>query len=170
MLKFASQILAPTCKFSLSYGELLLKGVQAGDFARKPKGIDTNHPAFTYGHLALYPERLLDLIGRGDLAQPDQKFVDLFTAGAVCQDDPAGSIYPTMDAILARFRQRYEAVLPVLAEVNDDVFARPNPNERMKERFPTVGLACNFLVGSHLMMHFGQMSAWRRCMGLPSVM
>jgi hypothetical protein len=168
MPTFGASILAPLCKFSLGYADVLLKDVPSAKFAVKPRGIDTNHPAFIYGHLALYPERLLDLIGRTDLAQPDATFTDLFAAGKPCVDDPAGTVYPAMDAIVGRFRTRYEAVLTPLAEAKDEVFHRPNPNERMRDRFPTVGLACAFLVNGHLMMHLGQMSAWRRCMGMPS--
>lgn len=170
MLKFGSGILAPLCKFSLGYAELLLKDVNPNDFPRKPKGIDTNHPAFIYGHLATYPERLLEFMEKGALAQPDPKFVELFAAGKLCLDDPQGTIYPTMDVILARFRTRHETVLPLFAECADEIFDKPNPNERMRDRFPTVGMACNFLVSGHMMIHLGQMSAWRRCMGLPSVM
>lgn len=170
MLKFGPGILAPLCKFSLGYAETLLKDVKAADFARKPKGIDTNHPAFVYGHLAIYPERLFELMGRSDLAQPEPKFLELFAAGKPCVDDPAGTTYPAMDAIISRFRTRHESLLPVLAEQDDSVFDRPNPNERMRDRFPTVALACTFLVSGHMMMHLGQMSAWRRCMGMPSAM
>jgi hypothetical protein len=41
---------------------------------------------------------------------------------------------------------------------------------RIKEIFPFVGLAINFMLNNHNMMHVGQVSAWRRAMGLPSVM
>lgn len=166
----ASGILVLLCRFSMGYAETLLKGVKATDFARKPRGIDTNHPAFLYGHLAIYPDRLCDLVSRPEAARPDQVFLDLFAAGKPCLDDPDGTIYPPMEVIVARFRSRYDAVLPVLAETPDEVFGKPNPNERMRERFPTIGMAATFLVNGHMMMHLGQMSAWRRCMGMPSAM
>lgn len=170
MQNFGRTILAPLCKFSAGYADILLKDIKAETFARKPDAIDTNHPAFVYGHLALYPERLLDLIGQGSLAQPDQKFMDAFAAGKPCIDDSEGTVYPAMDAIVARFRLRHEAVLSPLADAPDEVFARTNPNEKMRDRFPTIGMLCTFLVNGHIMMHLGQISAWRRCMGLPSVM
>ena len=34
--------------------------------------------------------------------------------------------------------------------------------------FPTVGAAINFYLTGHVMMHAGQISAWRRCMGMPA--
>jgi hypothetical protein len=170
MKSFGPGVLAPLARFSLSYAEMLLKDVRSTDFAKKPKGVDTNHGAFIYGHLALYPERLFDLVGQGALAKPDQKFMDLFAAGKPCLDDPLGTTYPAMEIIVARFRTRYEAVIPVLAETPDEVYHRPNPNERMKDRFPTIAIACNFLVSGHILVHLGQMSAWRRCMDLGPVM
>jgi hypothetical protein len=38
----------------------------------------------------------------------------------------------------------------------------------MTERFPTLGSVHAFYCGGHIMMHLGQMSAWRRMMGLGS--
>lgn len=166
----ASSIFVPLAKFSLNYADILLKGITHDRFARKPQGFDTNNPAFVYGHLAIYPERVFDLIGRPELARPDQRFIDLFSAGKPCLDDPDARIYPAMDEIIARFRTRYEALLPVLAETSDEPFARINPNEKMRDRFPTVGAAVNFLISGHMMIHLGQVSAWRRCMGLGSAM
>jgi hypothetical protein len=43
------------------------------------------------------------------------------------------------------------------------------PDESRRERFPTVGAATNFLLNDHLMFHAGQVSAWRRAVGLGSV-
>jgi hypothetical protein len=37
---------------------------------------------------------------------------------------------------------------------------------RMTELFPTLGSLYNFYVGGHMMMHLGQISTWRRMMGL----
>jgi hypothetical protein len=34
--------------------------------------------------------------------------------------------------------------------------------------WPCIGAAFNFLLSGHVMVHMGQVSAWRRCMGLPA--
>ncbi|MDX2116319.1 MAG: DinB family protein [Planctomycetota bacterium] len=170
MTSIGSKILVPLNRFSLGYAQALLKDIKPADFARQPKGIDTNHPAFVFGHLAIYPDRLLEMLGRADLARPDAHYVDLFAAGKPCTDDPQGKIYPEMEQIVARFNTRYEALNPVLAEIPNEVFEGVNPNEKHRDRFPTLGMFTAFLVGSHIMMHMGQVSAWRRCMGLPSAM
>jgi hypothetical protein len=38
----------------------------------------------------------------------------------------------------------------------------------MKQLFPTLGSVQTFYCGGHMMMHLGQMSAWRRMEGLGS--
>ena len=55
--------------------------------------------------------------------------------------------------------------------MDDETFLKPNPNEgRMKELFPTIGAAVTFYLGGHVQMHLGQISAWRRAMGLTAAM
>ena len=45
-------------------------------------------------------------------------------------------------------------------------FLLENPNERMRAKFPTNGAMLAFYVGGHFMLHMGQLSAWRRAVGL----
>lgn len=155
--------------------EAMLKDVKASDFARKPRGaqgvIDTNHPAFVYGHLSIYPARVLEFIGKDASAvRPSERYLELFNQGKACEDDPNGTIYPSMEEIVARYMAGHDAVASVIAEVPDEVFGRELPHEGMRSRFPTIGAFTTFLLASHTMMHLGQVSAWRRCMGLGSAM
>ena len=86
---------------------------------------------------------------------------------AVCQDDPDGKIYPEMDEITGFFFEAYRAAVDQLRKADDQVLGLPNPSAgRMAQMFPTVGSMLAFYSGGHLMMHMGQMSAWRRMMGL----
>src|SRR4051812_11621375 len=53
------------------YAEKLLAGIKPEQAARKPHFetggaplmVDTNHPVFVYGHLALYPARVMKFAG-----------------------------------------------------------------------------------------------------------
>lgn len=166
------EALLPSARMTVGFGEILLCGVEAADFGRKPAGIDMNCPAFIYGHLSLYPDRLLAMVGREDLARPaDPSWQELFAAGKACQDDQDGAIYPPMDAITSAFRDRHEVLLGALAGVDESVFDRENPLAGMRDRgITTIGGAATFMLTSHLMVHFGQMSAWRRAFGLGSAM
>lgn len=150
------------------YAEGLLKGINPADFGKKPKGIDFSTPAFNYGHLSIYPERVLEMIGRPELMRKDEKWTELFAAGKPCQDDPAATIYPPMDEIVRRFNERYEAAVKAVREAPDEVFYKPNPNEKMRDMIPTAGGVVAFMLDGHIHNHLGQVSVWRRIMGLGS--
>jgi len=168
--------IVPAGNLSKMYAEMLLKDVTPATFARfaSPGGkvVQSNHPAFVYGHLAMYPHRVMDMLGlpKGATAVPEG-WEGLFKAGVECRDDPSGTIYPKMETIVAFYTAAYAAAMKAIAEASDEQLTAPNPAEgRMKEMFPTVGAVCNFIVASHQMSHFGQVSAWRRFMGLGSAM
>ena len=163
-------MVAPSLVAVMRLADLLVQDIPALEFGRMPEGVMTNSPAFCFGHLAIYPDRLLEMVGRGDLAAPDERFVELFAAGKDCVDDPRGTVYPSKDVIVERFRARHTALVGVLADVPDEVMSRGNPQEKYRDRFPTIGAMVVFLVCAHPMLHLGQVSAWRRIKGMPSAM
>lgn len=165
-------IIADSLNLGLGYADRLLKELPADKFARFAPGVDgpivSNHPAFVFGHLCIYAPRVLEQLGRdaSEFSLPETHD-GLFSMNAVCQDDPDGSIYPAMDSIVSRFTSSYQAALAALRDTDDSVLTVPNPSEgRMKELFPTLGSMHAFYVGGHLMVHLGQISAWRRMMGM----
>jgi len=172
MRHIAASIL-PAARLVRGYAETLIKGIPAANAAAKPRGqsgpVDTNHPVFVFGHLSLYPARALTMIGIDpSIAAVPASWEPLFKAGAPCLDDPAGSKYPSLAEVMVAFFRGTDALIAAVAETDDVVFLKPNPNEAARERFPTIGAAVNFYLVGHPMMHAGQVSAWRRCMGLPS--
>ena len=165
-----------SANLTLIYAQQLLKDIKAEQFARRPvvggTVIETNHPAFVYGHLSLYARRAAAAVGRESAVAPHPAgFEGLFKNGVACQDDPSGTIYPSMQAITEYYFAATKAAVEAVRGADEAVFARPNPAEgRMKELFPTIGGAVNFYLGAHSMSHLGQVSAWRRCVGLGSAM
>ncbi|MFZ4575049.1 MAG: DinB family protein, partial [Phycisphaerales bacterium] len=93
----------------------------------------------------------------------------LFKAGVACHDDPDGTIYPSFEAVKAHYFRATDAAIEKLGTIGDDVLIREPAEERLRSRFPTVGSMLNFLLIGHTSMHMGQLSTWRRCMGLGSV-
>jgi hypothetical protein len=166
-------LIAKSASLTPLYAERLLTGVTPETFARfaRPGGtlVKSNHPAFVLGHLSLYPIRVLQLCGKPpDAAQMPATYDALFKAGIECQDDPAGTIYPPMKDMTTRFFDAYRAAMAAAAEAPDSAFTAEHAVEgRMKELFPTVGAAVIFYLTGHPQAHFGQISAWRRMMGLP---
>lgn len=166
-------VIADSCRLCLSYTEKLIKDISAERFARfaAPGGsmVESNHPAFVLGHLSLYPSRMMRAWGleRG-LVDVPTSFETVFSKDAVCEDDPDGSIYPHRDTIVEAYFHGYRTIVERLRELDDEVLQRPNPTEAMVARFPTLGSMHAFYAGGHLMVHLGQLSAWRRMEGMGS--
>ncbi|MEZ6123422.1 MAG: hypothetical protein R3C49_09640 [Planctomycetaceae bacterium] len=170
MSRSMGNTIADSLQLSLSYATRLLTDVQPDQFARfaSPGGVSvvSNHAAFVYGHLSLYAPRILKALNL-DSPEVPEGFEAVFSKDAVCADDPNGSVYPEMTAVTDFFFQGYHAAMEAFRGVNDDVLQQPNPTGgRMTELFPTLGSMQNFYVGGHMMLHLGQVSAWRRMMGL----
>jgi hypothetical protein len=169
------ETLALTTARTMGLAKGLLKGVNAGDFAKQPtadgKVIDTNHPAFVYGHLAIYPARVMGTLGHdgSSVACPDA-WEELFKNGALCTHDADGSKYPPMDEIVAKFEAGYAALIEATKNTSDDVLLTPLAEEGWRNAFGTHGGMAGFMLHDHLMFHLGQVSAWRRMMGLGSAM
>ena len=169
MERIASTLI-PIAERNKSYAEKLLQGIPAARYARKPDAITVNHAAFTVGHLTIYFSRILTMVelDPAPAAFPDH-YTELFKHGAPCHDDVDGTIYPPMQELNDAFFRCCNAALPRIAEVKDAVFAKPVADERMKTFFDTTGAAVNYLLVNHVSQHLGQLSAWRRCIGLPAV-
>lgn len=167
--------IAPAGNLTLMFAENMLKGVTPDMFARLAIGKDgkpvqSNHPAWVFGHLASYAGRALEMLGHPDAAKYKNPAIEAVCKnGTPCLDDPSGSVYPGMEVLTKAYFDGYRAVLAALPEADDQTLLKPNPAEgRMKDLFPTVGAMQSFFVAAHPMSHLGQVSAWRRFMGLGS--
>jgi hypothetical protein len=164
-------MIADSARVGLGYAERFLTGVTADKFARLAsvggQTVISNHPAFIYGHLSLYPCRIVADLGM-DAASivPSDAFLQRFDHTAECVDDPTGAIYPSMDEITERFFTSHRLAIDALQSADDSLFTATNSNEAMRAKFATTGSMHGFYLGGHVMMHMGQMSAWRRMIGL----
>ncbi|MFO0839895.1 MAG: DinB family protein [Phycisphaerae bacterium] len=170
------QILSHTASPPMAYAERLLSGIRAEDAPRfaRPGGLQviSNHPTFVFGHLSLYPAKVLEhlRLPAGAAAIP-AGWEAVFKAGVQCQDDPQQRIYPAFETVSQFFFASMKHALAALAEATDATLAAPNnaPEQRMRERFPMLGGMLGFYISGHTQMHLGQVSAWRRMMGLHPV-
>lgn len=155
-------------KKAVGYASLLVADIPADRFTERPTPT-MNHPAFCMGHLSIYPDRTLPLIGRPELAVERPEWEELFSFRATCEDDRGQ--YPHRDEIVDFFMERCGVVRDALEGVEDDVFRQPLPEDHpMKARMGDVGSAVNFLLLGHPMVHLGQLSSWRRAAGFGSVL
>jgi hypothetical protein len=160
-------LLKPGAELGLMYADALVKTIPADLFAKMPAK-DINSPAFNIGHLSLYPDtRILPLMGREDLIRPLPYAQELFKAGTPCVDEPGK--YPDKDTIYSWFTSRYRVAIDALSELTEERLMMQNPFEgRLREVFPTVGAGVSFMLLGHVQTHLGQVSTWRRIMGLGS--
>lgn len=172
MSRSLGNIIADSLELGLGYGERLLEGVPADSFGRLANtgrnSIRSNHPAFIYGHLSLYAPQIVAKLGTNAprVEVPDE-FAAIFSKDATCQDDPDQKIYPSKVEVTRVFFEGYRISAEALRAADDHALQLQNPaGGRMTELFRTVGSMLNFYCGGHLMMHLGQMSAWRRMRGL----
>ncbi|MSR44941.1 MAG: DinB family protein [Phycisphaerales bacterium] len=159
--------LAPALKMSMGYAEKLLVSIPADQFAVMPKS-DLNSPAFCIGHLALYAPWVCEMMGHPQADALPSTYEPLFKNGAPCVATPGH--YPSKDELVIHFTKGWNRVALLLPTVADAQFAKPNPVAHMVERAPTIGALVSFMCLAHNMMHLGQISAWRRVMGLGSAM
>lgn len=170
MTRSLGNVIADSLHLSLGYADRLLADIAPRRFARfaSPGGVivESNHPAFVFGHLSLYAPKILRQIGHPTPRVPEH-FEVRFSKDARCVDDLDGDLYPAMDEVVGFFREGHRMVIGGLRSTPDGVFDRPNPAEgRMRSLFPTIGSVQAFYCGGHMMMHLGQVSAWRRMEGL----
>ncbi|MGN6544329.1 MAG: DinB family protein [Aureliella sp.] len=166
-------LIADAGTVGLRYAKRILESVPEQRFGRlaAPGGetIPSNHPAFVVGHLTLYPQKVLELLGQNDAAaRPPADYQSLFSKDAACVDDADGSKYPRKEELLGVFQRTYDAAVAALRACDDALLLGPNPADTpMKTLCPTLGSMLAFYMTGHVTMHMGQVSAWRRMEGLP---
>jgi hypothetical protein len=167
-------LLKPGVKAVRGYAERLVKDVPDSQFGRLPvvngQLVNINHPAFVLGHLSLYPIQLAEMSGlAGAGMEVPETYPTLFKMGVACVDDPQGAVYPSKAELVERYFGAYDALVERIAQITDSVLDEPLKDSARREKFGTVGAFLAYLLLAHPQVHFGQISAWRRCMGLGPV-
>src|SRR4051812_50105800 len=85
-------------RMSLGMADRLLADIKPETFARKPRlggtVVNTNHPAFVLGHLALYPARWLSAAGLDPKTAATPAGFEVFSAGEGRPDGGTGGVFP----------------------------------------------------------------------------
>jgi len=111
MQRTTGNIIADSLESAVSYADRLrqdIPHIEAARFAR-PGGhmVSSNHPCFIFGHLSLYPPKVLGQLNQKSLPIP-AGFEKTFDKTATCQDDPNHTVYPSFDEVLAFFSAGHE--------------------------------------------------------------
>lgn len=153
--------------FSYRWGagmyEKLVADVADADFAAQPvAGI--NHPAWLFGHVETYHGVIAALLS-------GEAFDNPWDAPCGKNSSPTSdrSAYAGKDAILELHRKGVERASEAITTAPAEAWAAPLDHPTWGKQFDVVAPAVTFLATSHLALHLGQLSGWRRAMELPRV-
>ena len=123
-----------------------------------------NHPAWVYSHLGVYFPVIEAIIKNETFADPkEHKF------GMQSKPSSDASLYASREQLLADFEAGHDRVAQLLQEAGDAALDNEITLARWESVMPTASLALPYLMLNHENVHLGQISAWRRVQGLPSV-
>lgn len=154
-------------KKNLDYGTKLVADLSDQQMVGQPPGKLTapaNHPAWVFSHLNIYLP-IMECLIRGK-SFPDPK---THRFGMTSKPECDASVYAPKADLVAEFVDGHQRVIDLLDQSDESILGLPNPLERWKPTMPVVGMVLPYLMLNHENCHLGQISAWRRVMGLPSV-
>ncbi len=145
---------------TMNYLRRLVGDVPDAQMTCQPAGA-ANHPAWVIGHLVHSCE------GMGsELDVPPwlpEDWTSRFGYGSVPSADRR--LYPSKTELLRALDDGQRRLSEALAAIDESRLAGPLPDEA-RAIFPTLGHAVLHILGAHAAVHVGQVSVWRRVMGL----
>ena len=124
-----------------------------------------NHPAWTIGHLVYSCQQIGGEIGLEPWLGNDWKLQ--FGTGSTPIADPTA--YPDKPTLLLALDEGQRRLSDKLTSTKEGDRAQPLPDVRYRSQFPTLGHAVLDILTAHTAMHVGQITVWRRAMGLAAV-
>lgn len=152
-------------RYGLDFLREQVADVAAADMVAQPGGIK-NHPAWVIGHLT-YTCQMLGGAVAGINEWLPADWAARYGTGSVPVADPAA--YEPKPELLARLADAQARLAAAVARLHDAALDAPFPDPSLHEVFPTVRHALTQVLVGHAAFHIGQVSAWRRAMGLPAM-
>lgn len=123
-----------------------------------------NHPAWIFSHLNVYTAIAASLARGQSFTDPlDHRYGQKSEVAVDPREYAAGS------ELAAAYKQLHDDAEAALAAATESILLAPNPLERWRAIHPRTGDMLVTLMVKHESGHLGQLSAWRRAMGLPRV-
>ena len=151
---------------NLDYGKRLVADLSETQMVAQPvaDGTPANHAAWVFSHLNVYIPVIECLITGNEIEDPKEH-----RYGMQSKPEADRDFYPSKQEMLATFVEGHQRVEEALQRVGESALDLPMSLERWKVNMPTVGIALPYLMLVHENNHLGQLSAWRRVLGLPAV-
>ena len=149
------------------YAQRLVADLTEAQMTAQPAPSDStpsNHPAWVLSHLNAYLPVIQSLIRNETFEDPKNH-----PFGMLSKPEADASIYADKESLLKEWVEGHEAVRQLLQSADDSIFENDTLLERWKGPMPKVGIALPYVMLCHENIHLGQLSAWRRIQGMPSV-
>ena len=147
--------------YNLHYANRLLSDIPDERMTEQPFPA-MNHPTWIIGHLADTCDLMANWL-ESDRICPSS-WNELFDNRSEPLAD--NSIYPAKAELIEVLERGHKAISAAFEVVSQDVLEKPLPRESMRSLFPTVLDGVAFEMTDHEAIHLGQLSAWRRAMGV----
>jgi len=156
-----ASVIVKNCQASIAYGKQILADIEDERMAERP--LQLNPPAWLLLHLSSAADYASELLGGERVCPADwQERAD--TKKPV--SDQRGD-YPSKEELLKYFEASYNNAARLMEQAGPDQLAAPQKLGFFEKELPTVADMAGFLLVSHLSIHLGQLSAWRRASGKP---
>ena len=151
----------------LGFCKMLTDDVDEAKLAVLPAA-GVNHPAWILTHLAICTDYAARLFG--EPAKCPQEWHQRCGPGSSLTSER--SFYASKRDLMAALEAGQARVSEAVARATDEVLLRPHGVQLafVKNTFPTVGDLVAHLMTTHTGFHLGQLSMWRRMMGMPGVL
>jgi uncharacterized damage-inducible protein DinB len=141
-----------TWKRNAEYALRLVEDLPPEAWVAQPvAGRTMNHPAWVFSHLNLYAA------------------IGACLAEGAPFDDPADHPHGQKSQLMTAWHALHDRGAAALEVCTPAITSAPNPLPRWRAMHPTVGDMLVTLMVKHESAHLGQLSAWRRAMGLGRV-
>jgi hypothetical protein len=148
--------------YCLDYLREQVADVLVADMVAQPNGI-VNHPAWVIGHLTASCQA----VGREIGMQPwlPKTWGNRFGMGSIPLSDV--SAYESKTELLEILRDAQTRITDAIENLEPTQLEQPLPEEKYRPVLPTVRHALAQMLVAHTANHIGQVTIWRRMMGLP---
>lgn len=148
-------------QFLIGYARMLIGDIPDERMAEQPMP-GVNHPTWILGHLAWSTDRGRWVLG----LEPElpTEWTTLFGFGSKPSADRGD--YPPRDELIRAFERGFERLRDQAGSATTEQLAQPSPIPRTKDQLPTMKDAIAFLLTGHPGVHLGQLSMWRRMIGM----
>ena len=151
--------------FQRHYLSLLVDDIPDEQMTTQPTGFP-NHPAWQLGHLTVVMDNITGMIGGKKTL--DESWSGKFGMGSKPVADRKN--YPSKAELMRTFDERRAALTEQYKRAPAHLLSGPNPIQRAAAKLPTIGKMVCFLMLSHEATHLGQLSAWRKAVGMPEAL